>query len=54
MDNDFQRFTHPCVVIDVLVAVWIEEIIKIFVEVFAVNVWSDALSGMLSDVFRDV
>ena len=51
----FNRFVHPCVVIDVLTDVWVEEvIIKVFVAVFVVNVWSDAVIDMLSDVFHGV
>ena len=50
----FNRFTYPSVVIDVLTDVWVEEVIKVFVEVFAVIVRTDAVIDMLSDVFHGV
>ena len=42
------RFTHPCVIIDVLADVWVEEVIQIFVAVFVINVWADVVIDMLS------
>ena len=54
----FNRFTHPCVIIDVLADVWVEEIIKILVGVFVINVWTgvviDTLSGVSAEVIIDV
>ena len=43
----FSRFTHPCVIIDVLADVWVEEVIQIFVAVFVINVWADVVIDML-------
>ena len=36
----FNRFTYPRVTIDVLADESVEEVMKIFVEVFDVNVWT--------------
>ena len=44
------RLTHPCVVIDVLADVWVEDVIKILVEGFVINVRADTVIGTLSDV----
>ena len=46
----FNRFTHPCVVIDVLADVWVEYIFKVWVEAFAINAWADSVVDTLSDV----
>ena len=35
-------------VIDVLTDVWVEEVIKIFVEVFVINIWDDVAIDTLS------
>ena len=43
------RFSHLCVIIDVLADdVWVEEVIKIFVELFIINVWADVVIDTLS------
>ena len=49
-----KRISHPRVVIDVLTDVWVEEVIKTSVGVFAINVWTDVTIGMLSGVKVDV
>ena len=54
MNSDFNRFTHACVVIDVLADVWDEDIIKVLVEEFVINVWTDVLIDTLSGVCLDV
>ena len=50
----FNRFVHSRMVIDVLTDVWVEEVIKVFVEVFAVNVWTGVVIDSMSDVQVDV
>ena len=35
------KHEYVCVVIDVLTDVWVEEVIKMLVEVFVTNVWAD-------------
>ena len=47
---NFNRFTHPCVSIDVLADVWVEEVIKILFEGFVINVWDDVVIDTLADV----
>ena len=46
----FNRFSHRCVVIDVLSDVWVEEVIKVLVEVFVVDVRADVVIDTLSGV----
>ena len=50
----FNTLTHPCVVIDVLSDVWVEEIIKELEEGFVINVWADMVIGALSRVQVDI
>ena len=54
MNSDFNRFTHACVVIDLLTNVRDEDIIKVLVEEFVINVWTDVLIDTLSEVYIDV
>ena len=54
MNNDFNRFTHPCVVIDVMTGVWDEDIIKVLAVEFVINVWTDVLIDTLAEVYLDV
>ena len=37
----FNRFKYVCVVIDEMTDAWVEEVIKVLVEVFVTNVWDD-------------
>ena len=47
----FNRFTNPCVIIDVLADVWVEEVIKVFVAVFVTNARADmAIDKVSGDV----
>ena len=50
--------SDPCVIIDVLTDVWVEEVIKTLVGVFTINVRTvmvlDVLSGAYVDVIIDV
>ena len=46
----FNRFTHPCVIIDVLTDVWVEDVTRTLVKVFPINVWADAVVGTLTGV----
>ena len=50
MDNDFQRFTHPCVVIDLLADVWGD---FLFINT-PTDVMIDTLSGEKVDSTTDV
>ena len=46
----FKNDSYPCVIIGVLVDVWVVEIIKTGVGVFAINVRTDLVIGTLSGV----
>ena len=46
----FNRFTHPCVIIDVLADVRVEEIIKILVVLFTIGVRANVVIDTLSCV----
>ena len=46
----FNIIVNPCVVIDVLADVWVEEAITILVEVFAINARAAVVIDMLSDL----
>ena len=50
----FNRFTYPCVIVDVLADVWVEEIREMLVGGFVINVWADMVIGTLSTVYVDV
>ena len=53
----FNIFVLPCVIIDELADVWVEDVIKILVGVFAINVWGDKVidtSGVYIDVTFDM
>ena len=41
---------YDCEVIGVLTDVWVEEVAKVFVKVFDINVWADSAVDTLSDV----
>ena len=45
----FNRFSHLRVIIDMLADVWVEEVSKIFVDVFVINVWADVVIDTFSD-----
>ena len=47
----FKKNSHPCVIIDVLTDVWVEEVM---VEVCIINVWSDVVIDTLPGVSVDV
>ena len=47
----FKKNSHPCVIMDVLTDVWVEEVM---VEVCIINVWSDVVIGTLPGVSVDV
>ena len=55
---DINTFSHPCVTIDMLTDVWVEEVIKILVEVFVIDARSDVAidtsSGVLDGAMIDV
>ena len=54
INKHINRFTDTCVVIDVLAGVWVEEIMKVFVEVFAINARADvAIDTVSGDVKID-
>ena len=44
------RFTFPCVIIDELADLWVEEVMKAFV----LKVWTDLVIGTFFDVWSDV
>ena len=47
----FNRFTHNCVVVDVLADVWVEEIITAWVKVFfEINLWVSLTIDKLCDM----
>ena len=46
----FNRFTYPCVIIDELTDLWVEEVMAAFV----IKVWTDLLIDTFSDVWSDV
>ena len=46
----FNRFPHPCVVMDVLDDVWVDEVIEILFGVFVMGVRDGVVIGTLSDV----
>ena len=50
----FNRFTHPCVVIDVLADVWVEKIVKVLVGAFVINARADTVVDTWSGVYVDV
>ena len=59
----FNRFTYPCVAVDVRTDVWVEKIIKVLVEVFVIAVRDDVVidtvtidivSGIGVEVLADV
>ena len=50
----FNRIIHPCVIIDVLADVWVEEVVKVYVNMSVINVWADVVIGTLSDVQVEV
>ena len=50
----FNRFAHPCVVIDVLADAWVGKVMKVSVNMSVINVRADVVIGTLSDVQVDV
>ena len=50
----FNRFTHPRLIIDVLTDVCVEEVTKILVGGFVINVWDGMVIDTLSTVYVDV
>ena len=51
----FSRFAHPCVVIDVLTDVQVEDVIEILLGgKFFINVWAEVVIETLSDKQVDV
>ena len=54
MDSDL-KYTQQCVFVDVLTDdVWVEEVVKILVEVFDIKVWRDAVIDTSSGVRVEV
>ena len=45
-----KKKSDPCVIIDVLTDVWVEEVIKTLVEVFAINVRTITVIALLPGV----
>ena len=50
----FKTDSHPCVMIEVLTDVWVAEVVKTGVGVFAIIVRTDLVIGTLSGVQVDV
>ena len=37
------RFTNPCVIVDILAGVWFDEVIEMLVGVIVLGVWADVV-----------
>ena len=54
--NSDLKYAHPCVFIDTLTddVRWVEEVIKMLIEVFDIEVWRDAVIDTSSGVCVDM